>query len=195
MLSVLVSTGFQVLFHSPPGVLFTFPSQYSSLSVIGEYLGLEGGPPCFPRGFSCPAVLWILPAVSAFHLHDFHVLRSGFPSCSIKLRQCFLQSATPTELLPSVWPLSISLATTLEISVDFFSSPYLDVSVREVPLIYLLIQYMIHELLSCGLLHSDICGSKPICGSPQLFAAYRVLLRLLVPRHSPCALSSLTLCF
>ena len=33
VLSVLVSTGFQVLFHSPPGVLFTFPSQYYSLSV------------------------------------------------------------------------------------------------------------------------------------------------------------------
>ena len=28
MLYVLVSTRFQVLFHSPPGVLFTFPSQY-----------------------------------------------------------------------------------------------------------------------------------------------------------------------
>jgi hypothetical protein len=26
-------TGFQVLFHSPPGVLFTFPSQYYALSV------------------------------------------------------------------------------------------------------------------------------------------------------------------
>ena len=35
VLSVLVSTGFQVLFHSPPGVLFTFPSQYSALSVTG----------------------------------------------------------------------------------------------------------------------------------------------------------------
>ena len=34
-LSVLVSTRFQVLFHSPPGVLFTFPSQYSTLSVTG----------------------------------------------------------------------------------------------------------------------------------------------------------------
>ena len=32
-LSVLVSTRFQVLFHSPPGVLFTFPSQYFTLSV------------------------------------------------------------------------------------------------------------------------------------------------------------------
>ena len=29
----LVNTGFQVLFHSPPGVLFTFPSQYFALSV------------------------------------------------------------------------------------------------------------------------------------------------------------------
>ena len=34
VLYVLVGTGFQVLFHSPPGVLFTVPSQYSSLSVI-----------------------------------------------------------------------------------------------------------------------------------------------------------------
>ena len=31
----LVDTGFQVLFHSPPGVLFTFPSQYYALSVTG----------------------------------------------------------------------------------------------------------------------------------------------------------------
>ena len=44
---------------------------------------------------------------------------------------------TPEELLPPVWPLSISLATTLRISVDFFSSPYLDVSVQAVPLVYL----------------------------------------------------------
>ena len=40
--------------------------------------------------------------------------------------------------------------------------------------------------------HSDICGSMLICSSPQLFAAYHVLLRLLMPRHSPCALSRLT---
>ncbi len=35
VLPQLVNTGFQVLFHSPPGVLFTFPSQYSALSVTG----------------------------------------------------------------------------------------------------------------------------------------------------------------
>ena len=40
--------------------------------------------------------------------------------------------------------------------------------------------------------HSDISGSMDICSSPKLFAAYHVLLRLLVPRYSPYALSSLT---
>ena len=41
--------------------------------------------------------------------------------------------------------------------------------------------------------HSDICGSQDICSLPQLFAAYHVLLRLLVPRYPPYALCSLTL--
>ena len=43
--------------------------------------------------------------------------------------------------------------------------------------------------------HSDIHGLQNICFSPWLFAAYHVLLRLLVPRHSPYALSSLTYFF
>ena len=33
VLPQIVNIGFQVLFHSPPGVLFTFPSQYYALSV------------------------------------------------------------------------------------------------------------------------------------------------------------------
>ena len=43
-----------------------------------------------------------------------------------------------------------------------------------------------------GFPHSDIHGSILACSSPWLFAAYRVLLRLLAPRHPPYALSSLT---
>src|SRR5947207_11107975 len=43
-----------------------------------------------------------------------------------------------------------------------------------------------------GFPHSDISGSTPACDSPKLFAANHVLHRLLTPRHSPCALSSLT---
>ena len=41
--------------------------------------------------------------------------------------------------------------------------------------------------------HSEIPGSKPVCGSPELIAAYHVLHRHLAPRHSPYALSSLTI--
>ena len=46
-------------------------------------------------------------------------------------------------------------------------------------------------LTRAGFPHSEICGSMAICASPQLIAACRVLLRLPVPRHSPCALISL----
>ena len=38
--------------------------------------------------------------------------------------------------------------------------------------------------------HSEICGSRVICTSPQLIAAYHVLLRLREPRHPTCALCS-----
>ena len=53
--------------------------------------------------------------------------------------------------------------------------------------------YFIHYRIPCGgFPHSEISGSKLICSSPKLFAAYHVLHRLLMPRHSPCALISLT---
>ena len=79
VLPQLVNTGFQVLFHSPPGVLFTFPSQYYALSVTKEYLALGGGPPDFPQGFSCLVVLWIPPCHSVFRVRDFHPLWLAFP--------------------------------------------------------------------------------------------------------------------
>ena len=79
VLPQLVNTGFQVLFHSPPGVLFTFPSQYFALSVTKEYLALRGGPRSFPQGFSCLVVLWIPPPFLPFRLRGFHPLWLVFP--------------------------------------------------------------------------------------------------------------------
>ena len=79
VLPQLVDTGFQVLFHSPPGVLFTFPSQYYALSVTKEYLGLRGGPRSFHQGFSCLDVLWIPLSQFLFRLRGFHPLRQAFP--------------------------------------------------------------------------------------------------------------------
>ena len=63
---------------------------------------------------------------------------------------------------------------------------------RRFPSLTYLIQLRIHGLFPCEFPHSEICGSKVICTSPQLIAAYRVLHRLLMPRHPSCALSSLT---
>ena len=63
---------------------------------------------------------------------------SGQPSHAVLLSYAMRYAVrTPEKLLSPVWPLSLSLATTQEISVDFFSSPYLDVSVQAVPLVYL----------------------------------------------------------
>ena len=86
-----------------------------------------------------------------------------------------MQSATPETLLLPVWPLPISLATTFGISFDFSSSPYLDVSVQAVPLIYLWIQYMMAGLYSCRIApfrHLRINAYL------QLPAAFRSLSRL-----------------
>ena len=63
---------------------------------------------------------------------------------------------------------------------------------RRFPTYAYLIQRTLTEYCSAGFPHSEICGSKLMCSSPQLIAACHVLLRLLMPRHSPCALSSLT---
>ena len=79
VLPQLVNTRFQVLFHSPPGVLFTFPSRYCALSVTEEYSALGGGPPDFPQGFTCPAVLWIPLCRLRFRLRGFHPLWPAFP--------------------------------------------------------------------------------------------------------------------
>ena len=79
----------------------------------------------------------------------------------------------------------ISLATTLGISVDFFSCSYLDVSVRRVRFAYLCIQYAM--TYKAGFPHSEICGSKCVCSLP---AAYRKLLR----PSSPVIAKASTMC-
>ena len=63
---------------------------------------------------------------------------------------------------------------------------------RRFPAYAYFIQRTLTEYCSAGFPHSEIPGSKPMCGSPRLIAACHVLHRLSMPRHSPCALSSLT---
>ena len=79
-----------------------------------------------------------------------------------------------------------------ESHVVFSSSGYLDVSVHRVPFLTLWIGVRITEDCSVRFPHSEISGSMDICSSPKLFAAYHVFHRLLVPRHPPYALISIT---
>ena len=111
---------------------------------------------------------------------------------SARLCESIMRSEPRNARIP-VCPLSISLAATLEIDVSFSSSWYLDVSVPRVPDVWLWIHHTTTEVCSARFPHSEICGSMCICHSPQLIAAYHVFLRLLVPRHPPCALYSLTI--
>ena len=51
---------FRFYFTPLPGCFSTFPHGTGALSVFDEYLALEGGPPGFPSGSTCPMVLGIL---------------------------------------------------------------------------------------------------------------------------------------
>ena len=55
-LYLLVNIGFQILFHSPPGVLFTFPSRY--FSTIGHQVvfSLMGWSPLLHTRFHVPRI-------------------------------------------------------------------------------------------------------------------------------------------
>ena len=82
------------LFHSPPGVLFTFPSRYWFTIGHHGYLALESGLPSFPRDFSCPAVLR-LPAevVSTFGYGSLTLYGGPFQGPSPSVTFCnFLEA-------------------------------------------------------------------------------------------------------
>ena len=99
----------------------------------------------------------------------------GYPFAYLPL------SETPEIFLFPVWPVPRSLATTDGISVDFSSSPYLDVSVQAVPLAFLWIQNAMtgHDssrIAPFGYPWIDACLRLPM--------AFRSLLR---PSSAPSA--------
>ena len=82
---------------------------------------------------------------------------------------------------PSVWPPPRSLATTSGISVDVFSSPYLDVSVQAVPRVHLFDSVHADRVLLCRV---SPFGNLRITAYLQLPEAYRSLSR---PSSAPDA--------
>ncbi len=138
------------------------------------------------------------------------------PPCSVKVSRAPTYSSLPTifaisntGLSPSTVQLSRrffynkdrysnradprSLATTNGISVDFFSSGYLDVSVPRVRFMHLYIQCTIPSQMMVGFPIRTSPDQCLFASSPKLFAGSYVLHRLLPPRHPPYALSYLTI--
>ncbi len=107
---------------------------------------------------------------------------SGVLSHTLRLTYRWITlSTTPEILLLPVWPLPLSLATTRGISVDYSSSPYLDVSVRAVPLYDLCIQSHMRRNDSTRV---SPFGNPWIEGYLHLPTAYRSLSR---PSSAPSA--------
>ena len=154
---------------------------------------MEGGPPCFRPGSTCPVLLWCL-------LGRFRFLNTGLLPSLAQLSSCLLLNySVPCHRSTTPKSEDFGLASFpfarryLGNRVCFlflrvlrcFSSPR-----------FLLFTYVFSKgymrITTCEFPHSEISGSMDMCSSPELFAACHVLLRLPVPRHSPCALFHLT---
>ena len=173
-------------------MLFTFPSRYCF--SIGHQVVFRLGwwSTRLPTGFLVSRGTLDPRCSLPLRIQGSHPLWPAFPCRSSRFRS---RDAGPNPGKPCglpVWPPPLSLATTRGISVDVFSSPYLDVSVQAVPFRNLWIQLRMTDFYSAGFPHSEISGSMRMCRSPELIAACHVLRRLLMPRHSPCALFRLT---
>ena len=163
-----------------------FPHGTGSLSVSFEYLALPDGPGGFAQDFSCPALLRIPLCSTWLRVPDSHRLRSLFPKRSTRRANATSRSYNPADasrhprfgLFPVRSPLlgeSLIYFLFLRVLRCFSSPRWRRPKGRQVRRL--------------GLSHSDIHGSRAICASPWLFAAYHVLRRLREPRHPPCALT------
>ena len=162
-----------------------FPHGTCTLSVSRECLALPDGPGGFAQGSTCPALLRVPLRAGGLRAWGSHPLRPGFPARHARLPGCDSAALQPRGrvatpgLLPVRSPLlGESLLFSLPPGTKMFQFPgFAPRHIGAVP-----------PRQGGGLPHSDTCGSTAGCASPQLFAASRVLRRLLEPRHPPCAL-------
>src|SRR5690554_536096 len=81
VLRLFVSARFQVLFHSPPGVLFTFPSRYCFTIGHQVVFSLGGWSPLLPTRFHVSRGTLDQPfPILPFRIRDYYPLWSSFPA-------------------------------------------------------------------------------------------------------------------
>ena len=137
-----------------------------------------------------------VPPYSGFHqstptlpLRDYHPLRCAFPDTSGSVNASHRGPTTPHVPQHTRFGLFPLRSPLLRKSM-FLSSPA-GTKMFQFPAYAPVIR--VPGLQPGGFPHSDTCGSIRVCQSPQLFAAFRVLLRLWKPRHPPFALLSFVL--
>ena len=179
----LVGTRFQVLFHSPPGVLFTFPSRYSCTIGRRQVFSLGGWSPQIQPELLGSSGLLRYPGHTMKVCFAYRALtsyRGPFQAASAHTfhyaKQVPPGPYNPVPTRRSVWALPLSLAATYGISFDFSSSRYLDVSVPWVGS-----DFSVTEFYSCRV---SPFGHPWIKASVRLPMAYRSLPR---PSSPVCA--------
>ena len=85
VLCLLVSIKFHVLFHSPPGVLFTFPSRYCFTIGHQVVFSLMGWSPLIHTRFHVPRTTLDTTSLISLILQDYHLLRFAFPNNSFSI--------------------------------------------------------------------------------------------------------------
>ena len=189
----LVGTRFQVCFTPLKGVLFTFPSRY--WCTIGHRLvfSLGGWAPRIRTAFHVCRPTWDPAGLRlGFGYGAFALFGAPFQALLLPSFLAVSRSRNPKEHAPwfgLVRVRSPLLAQSLCLisfppGTEMFHFPGFRPS-------GLCVQPEVTGSSPAGLLHSDILGSMRVCHSPRLIAAYRVLRRLAMPRHPPCALSRL----
>ena len=137
-------------------------------------------PPVSHRVSRVPWYSGSSPLEIDFRLPGSHRLWQAFPGLSAN-QFPLLDCPQPQRINPLVWPLPRSLATTSGISVDVFSSPYLDVSVQAVPHRILFDSYAVSTVLPWRV---SPFGYLRIYAHLQLPEAFRSLSR---PSSAPDA--------
>ena len=168
-----------------PGFFSPFPHGTCSLSVAIQYSALDRGRPGFGQGSSCPALLrYRIMKSCTFRLRGSHALRPAFPCRSAICRFSYFTGHPHAALQPR----------SRRFGLLRFRSPLLTESLL-ISFPVLLRWFTSHSMApaayfirpsgcmpeACGLPHSDVRGSRVMCTSPRLFAACRVLHRLMAP--------------
>ena len=179
---------FQVCFTPLAGVLFAFPSRY--LSTIGHHgvFRLGEWSPRIRAGFHVSRPTW--DSAGPGRVFGY----GAFTPCGRTFQSVRLTSPVPCRgpATPGGKPPGLAFcAFARHYSRNRFCFLLLRVlrcftSPSVAPPDYAFIRGR-HPVKGAGFPHSEIRGSKPVDGSPRLIAAFRVLHRLMMPRHPSCA--------